>query len=41
MQLIVKITAKQLSITPESTFVVMLGMVYKRQYCLLCGDAEQ
>jgi hypothetical protein len=39
MQLIMKIMTKQLSITPESTFVVMLGMVSKRWYCLLCGDA--
>jgi hypothetical protein len=27
MQLIMKIMTKQLSITPESTFAVMLGMV--------------
>lgn len=41
MQLIMKIMTKQLSMCPESTFAVMLGMVYKRRYCLLCGDAEQ
>jgi hypothetical protein len=41
MQLIMKIMTKQLSITPESTIAVMLGFVYKRQYCLLCEDVEQ
>lgn len=41
MQLIMKIMTKQFSITPESTIAVMLGIVCKRQYCLLCGDVEQ